>query len=50
MVGQAKQLKDLLNNVKRLAQNFHSEPRGELKISSFTLFDRQYVQKALLQF
>lgn len=50
MVSQARQLRDLLNNSKRLAENYHSEPRGELKISSSTLFGRQYVQKAILQF
>jgi len=50
MVSQARQLRDLLNNSKRLAENYHSEPRGELKISSTTLFGRQYVQKAILQF
>ncbi|AIY66757.1 LysR family transcriptional regulator [Pseudoalteromonas piratica] len=50
MVGQAKQLRDLLTNSKRLAENYHSEPRGELKISSSTLFGRQHVQKAILTF
>ena len=50
MVNQAKQLRDLLNNSKRLAENYHSEPRGELKISSSTLFGRQYVQQAVLKF
>jgi DNA-binding transcriptional LysR family regulator len=50
MVGQSKQLRDLLSNSKRLAENYHSEPRGELKISSSTLFGRQYVQKAILKF
>jgi len=50
MVNQAKQLRDLLNNSRRLAENYHSEPRGELKISSSTLFGRQYVQQAILKF
>ncbi|TPH16204.1 LysR family transcriptional regulator [Litorilituus lipolyticus] len=50
MVGQAKRLRDLLNNSKRLAENFHTEPRGQLKISSSTLFGRQYVQQAILRF
>lgn len=50
MVNQAKQLRGLLNNSKRLAENYHSEPRGELKISSSTLFGRQYVQQAILKF
>jgi len=50
MVSQAKQLRDLLNNSKHLAENYHCEPKGELKISSSTLFGRQYVQKAILKF
>ncbi|WDE02079.1 LysR family transcriptional regulator [Thalassomonas actiniarum] len=50
MVSQAKQLRELLNNAKRLAENYHTEPRGELKISSSTLFGRQYVQQAILKF
>ncbi|GLS92209.1 LysR family transcriptional regulator [Psychromonas marina] len=50
MVNQATQLRDLLNNSKRLAENYHSEPRGMLKISSSTLFGRQYVQQAVLKF
>lgn len=50
MANQAKHLRELLNNSKRLAQNYHNEPRGELKISSSTLFGRQYVQLAILKF
>lgn len=50
MVSQAKQLRDLLNDAKRLAEHHHTEPRGELKISSSTLFGRQYVQQAVLKF
>lgn len=50
MVNQALSLRKLLNNSKRLAQNYHSEPRGNLKISSPTLFGRQYVQQAILEF
>lgn len=50
MVSQARHLRELLNNSKRLAENYHSEPRGELKISSSALFGRQYVQQAVLKF
>ena len=50
MVAQAKQLRTLLDNSKRLAENYHSEPRGTLKIASSTLFGRQYVQQAILAF
>ena len=50
IVNQAKELRNLLSNSKRLAQNYHCEPRGELKIASSTLFGRQYVQRAILEF
>ena len=50
MVNQARNLRTLLNDSKRLAQNYHKEPRGELKISSSTLFGRQYVQQTVLEF
>lgn len=50
MVNQARSLRELLSNSKRLAQNYHSEPRGELKIASSTLFGRQYVQQAIMEF
>lgn len=50
MVNQAKQLRELLNNTHRLAQNYHSEPRGILRITSSTMFGRQYVQDAISVF
>lgn len=50
MINQAKRLRDLLNNTHRLAQTYHSEPRGTLKITSSSLFGRQYIQKAILEF
>ncbi|WEM44629.1 LysR family transcriptional regulator (plasmid) [Photobacterium sp. DA100] len=50
MVNQAKSLRDLLSNTHRLAQNYHAEPRGVLRITSTTLFGRQYVQQAVLAF
>lgn len=50
MANQARSLRDLLNKTERLAQNYHLEPRGELKISSSALFGRQYVQQAILEF
>jgi DNA-binding transcriptional LysR family regulator len=50
MVNQAMSLRELLSNSKRLVQNYHSEPRGELKIASSTFFGRQYVQQAILEF
>ena len=50
MVSQAKLLRDLLNNTHRLAQNYHSEPRGVLRITSSMMFGRQYVQDAISVF
>lgn len=50
MTNQARHLRELLNNSKRIAENYHNEPRGELKISSSTLFGRQYVQQAIIKF
>ena len=50
MVNQAKQLRELLNNTQRLAQNYHSEPRGILRITSSMMFGRQYVQEAISVF
>lgn len=50
MVNQAKQLRELLSNTHRLAQNYHSEPRGILRITSSTMFGRQYVQEAISAF
>jgi DNA-binding transcriptional LysR family regulator len=50
MIIQAKSLRTLLNDTTRLAQHYHVDPVGKLKISSSTLFGRQYVQQAVLRF
>ncbi|ROV57516.1 LysR family transcriptional regulator [Vibrio ponticus] len=50
VLKQAKDLRELLNNTHRLAQNHHSEPRGLLRITSSMMFGRQYVQEAICQF
>ncbi|WP_286296954.1 LysR family transcriptional regulator [Vibrio apostichopi] len=50
MVNQAHQLRALLNDTQRLAQNYHSEPRGLLRITSSAMFGRQYVQQAISVF
>jgi len=50
MVIQAKKLRELLGNTHRLAQNYHSEPRGVLRITSSMMFGRQYVQEAISVF
>jgi len=43
-------LRTLLNETHVLAQNYHSEPRGTLRITSTSYFGRQYVQKAVMAF
>ncbi|EAS42846.1 LysR family transcriptional regulator [Photobacterium profundum] len=50
IVNQAKLLRNLLNDTHRLAQNYHSEPKGILRITSSAMFGRQYVQQAVLAF
>ncbi|MGF1697885.1 LysR family transcriptional regulator [Vibrio lamellibrachiae] len=47
VVKQATELRNLLNDTHRLAQNYHSEPRGVLKITSSMMFGRQFVQDAI---
>ncbi|WP_375749057.1 LysR family transcriptional regulator [Vibrio sp. HN007] len=50
MVNQAKSLRALLSDTHRLAQNYHAVPKGVLRVTSSTLFGRQYVQQAVLVF
>ncbi|WP_162048473.1 LysR family transcriptional regulator [Vibrio taketomensis] len=50
MINQAKSLRMLLSDTQRLAQNYHAEPRGLLRITSSTMFGRQYVQDAISLF
>lgn len=47
MVNQARLFRALLDDTQRIAQNYHSEPRGLLRISSSMMFGRQYVQDAI---
>ncbi|MCK8044119.1 LysR family transcriptional regulator [Shewanella sp. 1CM18E] len=50
MLNQAKSLRTLLNDSYLIAQNYHSQPKGLLRISSTSLFGRQYVQQAAMIF
>ena len=50
MINQAQTLRTLLSDTRRLAQNYHEEPRGVLRITSSTMFGRQYVQDAISLF
>lgn len=50
IIAQAKLIRARLNDTKRIAQNYHSEPKGRLKITSATQFGRLYVQPAIFEF
>lgn len=50
MVQQAKKVRELLTETKKLADTFHAEPRGHLKISSSSFFGRTYLKKAVKSF
>ncbi|WED23438.1 LysR family transcriptional regulator [Vibrio sp. JC009] len=47
IVLQAEKVTDLLNETKQIAETFHSEPQGHIRISSTTMFGRKYLQKAV---
>ncbi len=47
MVKQAKKVREVLNETKKIAETFHDEPRGHLKISSSTFFGRTYINRAI---
>ena len=47
IVNQAKKMRELLNETEHIANSFHHEPKGHLKISSPTMFGRLYLQKAI---
>ncbi len=50
MVKKAKELRALLNDTVRLAENFHSEPRGILRLSSSTIIGKRYLQPVINDF
>lgn len=50
MLGRAKQLRELLSDTQRQAQNYHTEPMGRLKIASSTLFGKQFIHQAAIEF
>lgn len=50
IIHQASTLRTLLSDTKRIAQNYHSEPKGKLKITSASQFGRMYVQPAIIEF
>ncbi|UTT86902.1 LysR family transcriptional regulator [Vibrio pelagius] len=50
MVQQAKKVREVLSETRKLADTFHTEPRGHLKISSASFFGRTYLKKAIKSF
>ncbi|BBN81274.1 LysR family transcriptional regulator [Pseudoalteromonas sp. A25] len=50
MVKKAQQLRKLLSETQLLAENYHTEPKGLLKITSSTIIGRRYVQPVVNEF
>lgn len=50
MVKKARELRDLLGQTVRLAENYHQEPRGVLKITSSSIIAKRYLQPVINDF
>lgn len=50
MVKKAQQLRELLGDTIRLAENYHQEPRGILKITATTTIGRRFLQPVINDF
>ncbi|MEJ1378687.1 MAG: LysR family transcriptional regulator [Candidatus Sedimenticola sp. (ex Thyasira tokunagai)] len=50
VMNQARSLHTLLDETRTLAQNYHSEPIGILRLTSASYFGRWYIQKAVMAF
>lgn len=50
VIRQAQVLRDVLAETKRLAQTYHTEPRGMLRITCTNAFGRTYINDAALSF
>jgi DNA-binding transcriptional LysR family regulator len=50
MIKKASELRELLGETVRMAENYHLEPRGVLKVTSSTLIGRRYLQPVLNDF
>lgn len=50
MIKKARELRQLLGETVRLAENYHQEPRGVLKITSSTIIGRRYLQPVINDF
>ena len=50
MIKKAKQLKELLGDTIRLAENYHQEPRGVLRITATSIIGRRFIQPVINDF
>ena len=50
MIKKAAELRELLGETVRMAENYHLEPRGVLKITSSSLFGKRYLQPVINDF
>ena len=50
MIKKARELRELLGHTIRLAENYHQEPRGVLKITSSTIIAKRYLQPVINDF
>lgn len=50
MIKKATEMRALLADTLRLAENYHQEPRGTLKIASSTIIGRRYLQPVINDF
>lgn len=50
MVKKARELRELLNDTIAMAENYHLEPRGVLKITATTILARRYLQPVINDF
>ncbi|MFT6902120.1 MAG: DNA-binding transcriptional LysR family regulator [Colwellia sp.] len=50
MIKKSRELRELLGHTVRLAENYHQEPRGVLKITSPTIIAKRYLQPVINDF
>jgi len=50
MIKKSRELRELLGQTVRLAENYHQEPRGVLKITSSTIIAKRYLQPVINDF
>ena len=50
MIKKSKQLRELLGDTIRLAENYHQEPRGVLKVTAANIIGRRFLQPVINDF